>query len=265
MNQPIQTAAYWDETADGYIASAEPFTALFCEDAVQLADVKPGLTLLDIATGPGALALAAANAGAKVTAIDFSQEMIARLSKRSAGKDIKALQMDGQALDLPSSHFDRVCSVFGVPLFADWRAGLTEMVRVLRPGGRAVLGVAANPYGFGPNHLFAEARRALWPDQDINMGLSGMAPLSDADHLKTVLQDTGLDEVALHKRTHDIVMDRGLITANNPMVSANPLISKLSSIQRDAVIEKALQIAEQWRSGDNIQMPGTAYLATATK
>ncbi|RYY28755.1 MAG: methyltransferase domain-containing protein [Sphingomonadales bacterium] len=81
--QPIQTTAYWDQAADGYIAGAEPFTGLFCRDAVALADVLVVMTLLDIATGPGALAVAAAEVGARVTAIDFSQTMLERVTARS--------------------------------------------------------------------------------------------------------------------------------------------------------------------------------------
>lgn len=45
MTQPMQTADFWDGTADQYIASAEPFTAQYCRDAVALAAIEPGMTL----------------------------------------------------------------------------------------------------------------------------------------------------------------------------------------------------------------------------
>lgn len=265
MAQPIQTASYWDETADGYIAGAEPFTALFCRDAVALAEIEPGMTLLDIATGPGALALAAAHAGARVTAIDFSQGMIDRLVARAAGLAIEARQMDGQALDLPSDHFDRVCSVFGIPLFPDWRGGLAEMVRVLHPGGRAVLGVAANPYGFGPNQLFAEARRALWPDQEIELGLPGMTALCSGDRLIAELERAGLENVVLHSASHDLTLPADILASDSPMIAANPLIVGLGAPQREAVITEAARNAEHWRFGDVIRMPSVAHLAVAMK
>jgi len=128
MSAPIQTAAFWDQSADGYIASAEPFTAQFCVDAMELAAIEPGMTLLDVATGPGALALAAARAGAVVTAIDFSETMVDRLRGRVGDLPVDAQCMDGQALALADASFDRACSVFGVPLFpigapacAKWR------------------------------------------------------------------------------------------------------------------------------------------------
>jgi SAM-dependent methyltransferase len=264
-DQPIQRAAYWDQTADSYIVSAEPFTARFCRDAVELAGIEPGMTLLDIATGPGALALAAQGAGAQVTAIDFSQAMISRLATRAGSSRLVAKQMDGQSLDLPSDHFDRVCSVFGIPLFPDWRAGLTEMTRVLRPGGRAVLGVAANPYGFGPNHLFAEARRVCLPDQPIDIDLPGMDVLSDADRLSAALLAAGMEDVVLHSRTHDIVLPADVLENDSAMITSNPLIVGLAQGEREKVMEQAKQLASRWRHGDQIRMPSTAHLAVATK
>ena len=263
--QPIQTADYWDQTADGYIAGAEPFTGLFCRDAVELAEVLPGTTLLDIATGPGALAIAAAEAGARVTAIDFSPVMIERLHSRARHLDVQALRMDGQALDFPSDHFDRVASVFGIPLFPDWRAGLAEAARVLRPGGLAVIGVADNPYGFGPNQLFAEARLRLFPDEAIDMGVAGMTVLDDAERLAAALRHAGFGDVTLHPRTHEIAIDPTLLAADNPMIVGNPLIAGLAPSVRKAVIDMARELAERWRDGDVIRMPGTARLAVATK
>lgn len=265
MTQPIQTAAYWDETADAYVMSAEPFTAQFCRDAVALADIDPGMSLLDIATGPGALALTAAAAGAQVTAIDFSAAMIDRLAARSDGLAIKARQMNGQALDLPSDSFDRVCSVFGVPLFPDWRAGLSEMARVLRPGGLAVLGVAANPYGFGPNQLFAQARLTLWPGIAIDMDIPGMMALYDGDRIIAALEAAGLTHVVLHSRTHDILLPADILSNGSAMIGSNPLIAGLSDGERRAVIAQTETMLDQWREGDIIRMPGTAHLAVATK
>lgn len=265
MTQPIQTSAYWDETADGYIVGAEPFTAQFCRDAVALADIQPGLSLLDIATGPGALACAAAEAGARVTAIDFSQTMIDRLTARRGDLAIEAMRMDGQKLDLPSDQFERVCSVFGIPLFPDWKAGLSEMARVLRPGGKAVLGVAANPFGFGPNQLLAQARLALWPDVEIALDLPGMTVLDDGDRLINALESVGLDDVELHSRTHDMVLPADILDNQSAMITSNPFIVGLSDSERSEVLAKAAQEAEKWRRGDVIRMPGTAHLAVATK
>ena len=61
------------------VADDEPGLREFVADALELAHLAPGERVLDVATGPGTLALAAARAGARVSAIDFSPEMIAEL------------------------------------------------------------------------------------------------------------------------------------------------------------------------------------------
>lgn len=265
MTLPIQTDAFWNQSVDGYIASAEPFTALFCEDAVRLAEIAPGMRLLDIATGPGALALAAARAGADVTAIDFSQAMIDRLSIRPGAESVTALRMDGQALDLASDSFDRVCSVFGIPLFPDWRAGLREMARVLKPGGRAVLGVADNPFGFGPNQLLAQARSLVTPDEPVVIDIPAMEILSDADRVRQAMEAAGFRDFTVRQQQHDFVMPFDLVASDHPMILQNPLVSELAPEVRIRVIDQALAIARTLRVGDTVRLPGVAHLATATK
>jgi ubiquinone/menaquinone biosynthesis C-methylase UbiE len=87
-----------------------------------------------MATGTGALALAAARTGAQVLATDFSPGMVACVA--AAGlPNVEARVMDGQALDLPDARFDAAFSIFGVIMFPDWRKGLAEMRRVTKPGG----------------------------------------------------------------------------------------------------------------------------------
>jgi ubiquinone/menaquinone biosynthesis C-methylase UbiE len=235
----------------------------FCTDAVRFADIHPGMTLLDIATGPGALAIAAARAGARVTAIDFAPAMIERLNARAAGLGISAQVMDGQALALPDAQFDRACSVFGIPLFPDWRRGLSEMARVLRPGGRAVLGVAANPHGFGPNSLFAAAReRVVGP---FAPDIPAMAHLADPDRLAGEMRQAGFEEVEISPRTHDFVMEAAMLQADHPMISQNPLLAMLAPPERAAVVDKALRIARSKEVGGQLRLPGTAHFAIAVR
>lgn len=265
MTLAIQTTAYWDQSVDGYIAAAEPFTGLFCADAVQLADISPGMSLLDIATGPGALALAAAEAGAHVTAIDFSQAMVDRLRDRAEGLSVRAERMDGQALDLPSDSFDRVCSVFGIPLFPDWRSGLREMARVLKPGGRAVLAVADNPYGFGPNQLLAQARRLVVPDAPVTVDIPAMEILSDAERVSEEMVDAGFALVTVLQQEHDFVMPYDLVASDHPMITQNPLISALEPEIRARVIQHAVDLAKRLRIGDKVSLRGIAHMAVASK
>lgn len=265
MKEPIQTADYWNDVSDSYVTSAEPFTAQYCEDAVMLAEISEGMQLLDVATGPGALALAAARAGAIVTATDFSQAMIDRLSARIGDLPITALRMDGQALDLPDATFDRACSVFGVPLFPDWRAGLSELARVLRSGGRAVVGVADNPHGFGPNTFLASSRARLVPRSPQPVDAVAMDILSDREQLAAEFVAAGFSQVEFHERTHDFVLAAALFVTDHPMITASPVLAGLSDDERERVIADAVDTVQGYSAGEHLHLPSTARIIVGSK
>jgi ubiquinone/menaquinone biosynthesis C-methylase UbiE len=264
MTLPIQTAEFWDGTADQYMTSAEPFTGQFCEDAAELAEIEPGIDLLDVATGPGALALAAARRGARVTAIDFSPAMVERLSERMGDLPIVARRMDGQALDLPDASFDRACSVFGVPLFPDWRTGLREMARVLRPGGRAVVAVADNGHGFGPNQFLAQARQEVTGAR-APVEIDAWGILADRDRFAEEMRAAGLRAIEIHERTHEFVIDLAVFTSDHPMILRNPVLAGLSADDLDRTIHLAIERAAALSQGGKVSLPGTGRIATGIK
>jgi demethylmenaquinone methyltransferase/2-methoxy-6-polyprenyl-1,4-benzoquinol methylase len=107
------------------------------ERAVELAAVGPGSRALDVATGTGDLAVALRDAGATVVGCDFSEEMLLRA--RDKAPDVPFEWAD--ALDLPyeDDTFDAATVGFGARNFSDLRKGLSEMARVVKPGGRVVV------------------------------------------------------------------------------------------------------------------------------
>ena len=147
MNQgqraPFQRPETWDARKDNYEYTTESQTGLFVEQVLDAAVVGEGFRVLDVAAGTGAVSIAAVSRGATVDAIDFSSGMVERLLERvaelSIGDRVNARVMDGQALAFPDASFDAVCSNFGTVFFPDPAAGLREMRRVLRPGGKAVI------------------------------------------------------------------------------------------------------------------------------
>jgi len=105
--------------------------------AVDLARVGPGARALDVATGTGDLAIELASRGASVVGIDFSERMLELARRKAPGIEF----LRGNALDLPfgDGEFDAVTVGFGARNFSDLAAGLRELARVTRPGGRVVV------------------------------------------------------------------------------------------------------------------------------
>ena len=107
------------------------------ERATDLAQVGPGKRALDVATGTGDLAIALARRGAEVVGSDFSEGMLERARAKSA--DVRWEQANALALPYPDDAFDAATVGFGARNFSDLRQGLSEMTRVVRPGGRVVV------------------------------------------------------------------------------------------------------------------------------
>ncbi|MFG3341027.1 class I SAM-dependent methyltransferase [Glycomyces sp. NPDC048151] len=100
--------------------------------------VRPGQTVLDIACGPGPFAIAAALAGAEVTALDAAPALLetARHRARDAGAEVAWVEADMTAVPLGDDAFDLVASAFGCMFAPDPEAMAAELVRLCRSGGR---------------------------------------------------------------------------------------------------------------------------------
>jgi demethylmenaquinone methyltransferase/2-methoxy-6-polyprenyl-1,4-benzoquinol methylase len=96
--------------------------------------VTPGDRVLDACCGTGDLALEAERAGGRVTGLDFSARMLERARRKSAS--VEWVRGDLLALPFADGSFDAATVGFGIRNVADLDAGLRELARVLRPGGR---------------------------------------------------------------------------------------------------------------------------------
>jgi len=164
-----QVQAMFDRIAKRYDLMNTVMTAGLHDEwrrrAVKVADVKPGDHVLDVATGTGDLAFELARAvspGGSVTGADFSEEMLVVARQKQpaslAGLDAEIVFEQGNALELKydDDTFDAVTVGFGVRNFSDLSAGLTEMARVVRPGGKFVILEISQPQK-GPLSYFYKA------------------------------------------------------------------------------------------------------------
>jgi ubiquinone/menaquinone biosynthesis C-methylase UbiE len=119
------------------------------EELCETLDVRSGQRVLDVAAGNGNVSLAAARRWCQVVASDYVPELLERARERAAAErlDIVFREADAEALPFPNASFDVVVSTFGVMFTPDQERAASEMLRVLKPGGK--IGLANwTPEGF---------------------------------------------------------------------------------------------------------------------
>jgi SAM-dependent methyltransferase len=139
---PMSQAPIWSLVSEQYTQDVAPSFEAFARAALALAGVSSASNVVDVASGPGTLALPAARLGARVSALDFSPEMIAILERQARSEGLDALDAavgDGMALPYRDAQFDAGISLFGLMFFPDRARGFAELHRVLKPGATAVV------------------------------------------------------------------------------------------------------------------------------
>jgi SAM-dependent methyltransferase len=119
------------------------------ENLCEAVDLRPGRSVLDVATGSGNTALAAARRFCNVTGVDYVPELLERGRERAAAErfSIDFREGDAEALPFEEGAFDVVLSTFGVMFAPNQERTASEMARVCRPGGK--IGMANwTPGGF---------------------------------------------------------------------------------------------------------------------
>ena len=203
QNDPTE----WTNIAAAYEEVNEPFMALFAEEAIRIAGLRPTDRVLDVATGPGTLAVRAAPLVKEVVATDYSEGMLERLRARIDRQKIPNItvkQMNGQQLELASESFDAAFSIFGLIFFPDRGRGFRELCRVLKPEGRAVV------VGWGPveripiiDAMIRGLREAL-PDLPAPSGTPPAQSLQDPARFATEMMEAGFDQVEIVTRTLEL-------------------------------------------------------------
>ncbi len=133
----------WGRCAESYLDTFSGITRETVPILIEAADIRPGRTALDIGSGPGHVADALSHAGAEVTGVDFSAEMVAVARRQYPG--VTFAEADAEDLPFDPDSFDAVVSNFVVHHLARPVAVFKECHRVLKPGGRFAFVVFGAP------------------------------------------------------------------------------------------------------------------------
>jgi demethylmenaquinone methyltransferase/2-methoxy-6-polyprenyl-1,4-benzoquinol methylase len=183
--------------------------------AVALARLDADEVALDVGVGTGDLAfdlLAASPPSSRVVGVDLSERMLelvrARAATSALGSRFEARVADAQALPFDDASFDRVIAGFAVRNFGDLDAGLREMRRVTRPGGRAVVLEFSHPpsplikplYGLYLRHVTPRVASLLGGDPDAYRYLPrSIGAFPDAEGLAVHLRNAGFATVRFER------------------------------------------------------------------
>lgn len=135
--------------ASGDYAEIATLIVPVAERLTDTADLQAGWNVLDVASGSGNAALAAARLGSVVTGIDYVPVLLERGRERADAERLRVDFRPGDAEEIPfpDESFDAVISVFGSMFAPDHRRAAAELVRVTRPGGTIAL-ASWTPDGF---------------------------------------------------------------------------------------------------------------------
>ena len=167
------------------------------EVLVERVGAAPGRTLLDVATGSGNVAIPAARAGATVTGLDLTPELLRAAERRARGAGVEVSWIEGDAKQLPfeDGSFDRVTSCFGVIFAPRHSRAAAELARVARPSAKIAF-TAWTPEGLNGG-LFKTVGAHMPPPPP---GFDSPLLWGSEDHVRSLFEPTGA-ELAFERRT----------------------------------------------------------------
>ena len=165
---------------------------LLCDSA----DLHAGWRVLDVATGSGNAAIAAARLGCQVVGADYVPALLERGRKRAAaeGLEVELVEGDAEELPFPEASFDAVLSVFGSMFAPDHARAVGELLRVCRPGGTIAL-ASWTPDGF-IGELFRTVSRHVPPPAQLPSPMLW----GTEDHLRELFGDD-IESLEVTERT----------------------------------------------------------------
>lgn len=169
---------------------------LQAELLAEAANLQADWRVLDVATGSGNAAIAAARRGCRVVGMDYVPELLesGRIRAKAEHLELEFVEGDAENIPFPNASFDAVLSVFGTMFAPDHQKTANELLRVCRPGG--VIGLASwTPEGF-IGEMFRLFSKYIAPAA----GLTPPIRWGSEDHLRAIFSG-GIGSMTSHVRT----------------------------------------------------------------
>jgi ubiquinone/menaquinone biosynthesis C-methylase UbiE len=231
-----------------------------------LAAPAPGERVLDVACGTGLASFAAAaavGAAGSVLGVDLSQRMVDAARRNACAGDVRQAcfeRMDAERLDLPDAAFDVALCALGLMYLPEPEAGLGELRRVLRPGGRVGLAVWGERAHCGWAPVFGIVDREV---------ASEVCPLffrlGREDALARACKDAGFEAiegrrlaVTLDYADADAACDAAFV--GGPVALA---WSRFDALARARARAAYLEAIAPWRTGRGYRVPGEFVVVAA--
>jgi ubiquinone/menaquinone biosynthesis C-methylase UbiE len=147
----------WAKQAQNYDSLVGQMTQQAVDPLLAAINIRPGASLLDVASGPGYVAAEAAGRGAHVVGTDIAMDMVEEARRRFAGTKFEVA--DAEHLHYADASFDAVTCAFGMLHFPRPGKAVTEAYRVLRRNGRFAFSVWSGPEKAKVLTLIAESVR----------------------------------------------------------------------------------------------------------
>ncbi|MCC6314935.1 MAG: methyltransferase domain-containing protein [Thermomicrobiales bacterium] len=262
----------WAQMAERYAAYAVAKNRPYARQLVELAPPQQGERVLDVATGPGVVAVEAARAipGLDVLATDREaiwEPYVARLAAEAGVGEIPFRAMPAEALDLPDASFDLVYCEFGLMFVPDPVAALREMRRVLRPGGRLAVAVWSGPEKVGHFAAMQALQEALPGESESDP--AGFSPLrlGKPGLLRSMVEAAEFPSpiIVLFTEEYEIADPEAewVRLAAEPQTARR--LAERTESERAEVRRRVLERLERFRREGRIRVPSEAVIALAAR
>lgn len=265
----------WGGRTEHYAAATAGNTERYAAVLLEKVDPREGERVIDVATGPGVVAVLAARTvgpAGRVVATDIAPEwggVVAANARRAGAANVEFRVASADALDLPDGSFDVALCQFGLMFLPDPVQALREMRRVLRAGGQ--LGVAVWSTG-DKVKLFTVTGPLLQPyvpPPPPGQELPTPLQLGEPGLIERLVAEAGFGGVETERRTLDWLMADAEERWQTDVLDGPPpvrdAVAALPEGERRALHDRYVAALEAYRRDGAIRLPSEAIFVTAVK